>query len=74
MSDWLNVSTKMRLTSPTAFIRPGVTDDPDRQWLCAIFAAQTGQKEAAAQFAMQAATGKPQFRDLRPRYFPDVKT
>lgn len=73
MTDWLNLSPKMLLTISTAFIRPGVTDDPDRQWLCAIFAAQTGQKEAAARFARQAATGKPQFRDLLPRYFPDAK-
>ncbi len=73
MTDWLNLSPKMLLTMSTAFIRPGVADDPDRQWLSAIFAAQTGQKAAGAQLAVQAARAKPQFRDLLPRYFPDTK-
>ncbi len=73
MTDWLNLSPKMLLAMSTAFIRPGVTDGPDRQWLSAIFAAQSGQKEAADQLAAQAAAAKPQFRDLLPRYFPDAK-
>ncbi len=73
MTDWLNLSPQMLLTMSTAFIRPGVTDDPDRQWLSAIFAAQTGQKEAADRLAAAAANAKPQFRDLLPRFFPDAK-
>ena len=73
MTDWRNLSPKMLLTISTAFIRPGAADNPDRQWLSAIFAAQTGQTEAAAQFAAQAAAAKPQFRDLLPRYIPSAK-
>ena len=73
MTDWWNLSPKTLLTMSSAFIRPGVADDPDREWLCAIFAAATGQKEAADRLATEAAATKPQFRDLLPRFFPAAR-
>jgi hypothetical protein len=63
----------MLLTMSTAFIRPAISDVPERPWLTAIFARQTGQAEAAKELAQKAADAKPEFRDLLPRYFPEVK-
>ena len=73
MTGWLNLSPDMLLKMSTAFIRPGVADVPERQWLCAIFAAQTGQTAAANELAGKAAAAKADFRDLLPRFFPTVK-
>ena len=50
-----------------------VADVPERQWLSAIFAQATGQPEAAADLAKKAVEAKPDFRDLRPRFFPRAK-
>jgi hypothetical protein len=57
----------------TAFIRPAVFDIPQRQWLSAIFAAQTGQAAVAIELAKKAAASEPDFRDLLPRYFPAAR-
>jgi hypothetical protein len=46
MTGWLNLSPEMLLKMSTAFIRPAAPDIVERQWLCAIFAAQTGQAGA----------------------------
>ena len=73
MTSWLNLSPQMLLKMSTAFIRPAVSDVPERQWLSAIFAAQTGQTEAANDLARQAAEAKADFRDLLPRFFPTAK-
>ena len=73
MTDWLNLSPDMLLKMSTAFIRPGVPDIPERQWLNAIFAAQTGQREVAQELAGKAAEAKAEFRELLPRYFPAAK-
>ena len=70
MVRWLNLSPQMLLTMSTAFIRPGVSDIAERQWLSAIFAMQTGQVEAANDLAQKAAAAKAEFRDLLPRFFP----
>ena len=69
MTSWLNLSPQMLLKMSTAFIRPAVSGVPERQWLCAIFAAQTGQAEAANELAKKAAEAKSSFRELVPRYF-----
>ena len=58
MTGWLNLSPEMLLKMSTAFIRPGVADVPERQWLSAIFAAQTGQAAAANELAEKAAAAK----------------
>jgi len=73
MTGWLNLSPEMLLKMSTAFIRPAAPDVAERQWLCAIFAAQTGQAGAAADLARKAAEAKGSFRDLLPRYFPEAK-
>ena len=73
MTSWLNLSPEMLLKMSTAFIRPAVSDLPERQWLCAVFAAQTGQEAAANELAATAARAKPDFRDLLPRFFPAAK-
>ncbi|MBA3831621.1 MAG: serine/threonine protein kinase [Chthoniobacterales bacterium] len=72
LSGWTNLSPKMLLKMSTAFIRPSVSDVPERQWLSAIFAAQTGQKESAQEFAQKAAAAKQEFHDLLARFFPDA--
>jgi tRNA A-37 threonylcarbamoyl transferase component Bud32 len=73
MTDWLNLSPQMLLTMSTAFIRPAVSDVSERQWLSAIFAAETGQSVSANELAAKAAAAKAEFRDLRRRYFPGAK-
>ena len=60
----------MLLKMSIAFIRPGVSDVPERQWSCAIFAAQTGQIQAAKDLAKKSAEGKAEFRELLPTLFP----
>ena len=47
MTSWLNLSPEMLLKMSTAFIRPAVSDLPELQWLCAVFAAPTGHAPAA---------------------------
>ncbi|HEY1582660.1 MAG TPA: hypothetical protein VGF73_06145, partial [Chthoniobacterales bacterium] len=73
MTDWLNLSPPMLLTISRAFLRPQGADAAEREWLCAIFAAQTGQAKVGRELAQQAAKAEPQYRDLLPRYFPDAK-
>ena len=73
MTDWLNLSPEMLLKMSTAFIRPGAAEIPERQWLSAIFAAQTGQREAAKELAGKAGEAKAEYRELLPRYFPEPK-
>jgi len=73
MTGWLNLSPEMLLKMSTAFIRPPAADVPERQWLCAIFAAQIGQAGAANDLAKKAADAKVSFRDFLPRYFSEAK-
>ncbi|MEO7725496.1 MAG: serine/threonine-protein kinase [Chthoniobacterales bacterium] len=73
MTDWRSLAPAMLLKMSTAFIRPGVSDLTERQWLSAIFAAQTGQTTAATELAGKAAEAKAEFRELRTRYFPEGK-
>lgn len=73
MTDWLNLSPAMLLKMSTAFIRPGVSDLAERQWLSALFAAQTGQDKEAQELAGKAAGAKAEYRELLPRYFPQSK-
>ncbi|MEO7168392.1 MAG: protein kinase [Chthoniobacterales bacterium] len=73
MTGWLNLPPRVLLTMSTAFIRPAVADIGERQWLSAIFAAHTGQTEAAHELAAKAAAAKTEFRELLPRYFPGAK-
>jgi len=56
----------------TSFIQPSATDAADRQWRCAVFASEFGQRETARQFAEAAAKAKPQYREQISRVFPDI--
>jgi hypothetical protein len=68
--DWTRLPPKMLLTMSTYFLAPPGADVADRQWLCAIFAEQTAQPEAARALAAQAAQAKPAYAELVPMFFP----
>jgi serine/threonine protein kinase len=59
---WPTLSPNMLLAVSASFIPSHGTEAADRQWLCAVFASQTGQIEAARRFAEAAAKGKPEYR------------
>ena len=59
---WAKVSPKSLLVASTSFIKPNDANAADRQWLCAIFASETGQTDAARQLAEEAAKAKPEYR------------
>jgi serine/threonine protein kinase len=59
---WPTLPPNMLLAVSAAFISPPAPDAADRQWLCAVFASQTGQTEAARQFAEAAAKAKREYR------------
>jgi hypothetical protein len=60
---WSKLSAPTQLAIATSFIKPGAADAADRQWLCAIFASETGQAEQAKQLAEAAAKIKPQYQE-----------
>jgi Protein kinase domain len=68
LTDWVNLSPEMLLRISNAFIRPGVPDPGERQWLCAIFAWQTGQAGPANELAQKAQEADPKFRELRSQF------
>jgi hypothetical protein len=61
---WRRLSPKTLLVISTSFIQPNAPDAADRQWLCAVFAAETGQRDTARQLAESAAKLKTEYRDL----------
>ena len=60
---WGKFSPQTLLALSTTFIKPGTSDAADREWRCAIFASETGQKEEARKLAEAAAAKKPEYRD-----------
>lgn len=60
---WTKFAPKTLLAISSSFIQPNAPDAADRQWLCAVFAAETGQTESARQLAEAAAKTKPEYRD-----------
>jgi hypothetical protein len=62
--DWAKFSPKTLLAISTSFIQPNAVAAADRQWLCAVYASETGQADAARQLAEAAAKSKPEYRDL----------
>jgi hypothetical protein len=58
---WRRLSPKTLLVISTSFIQPNAPDAADRH--CAVFAAETGQKDAAGQLAESAAKSKSEYRD-----------
>jgi serine/threonine protein kinase len=69
---WEKLPPKELLTVSKSFIKPGALDAADREWRCAVFASETGQAEAARQFAEAAAKAKPQYREEIPQLFSDI--
>jgi serine/threonine protein kinase len=61
-SAWTMLTPKMLLAISASFIRPNAPEAADRQWLCAVFASETGQMDAARQFVEAAAKAKPEYR------------
>ena len=60
---WSRISPKSLLAVSRSFIQANAADAADRQWLCAAFAASSGQKEAARELAEAAADAQPEYRD-----------
>src|ERR1043166_9412754 len=52
---WAKLKPERLLAVSASFIWPEAGDAADRQWLCAVFASETGQTDAARQFAETAA-------------------
>jgi eukaryotic-like serine/threonine-protein kinase len=67
---WIKLGSNAFLAIASSFIKPNAPDVADRQWLCAVFAAETGQTDAARQFAEAAAKTKPQYREEMSLLFP----
>ena len=68
--DWARLSPRTLLAVSAAFIQPNAPDAADRQWLCAVYAGETGQTDTARQLAASAAKSKPEYRDLIEVVFP----
>ena len=63
---WAKLQPKRLLAVSASFIWPEARDAVDRQWLCAVFASETGQTDTARQFAETAAKAKPEYREQIP--------
>ena len=72
--DWIKFAPQTLLTISSAFAKPGTADLADRQWLNAVFAAETGQSESARPLAEAAAKAKPEYRDQIPLLFPPASS
>jgi tRNA A-37 threonylcarbamoyl transferase component Bud32/predicted RNA-binding Zn-ribbon protein involved in translation (DUF1610 family) len=59
---WTKLTPKTLLSVSTSFIRPNMPDAADREWLSAVFAAETGDPKTATDLAEKAATAKPEYR------------
>ena len=68
---WTKLTSKTLLSVSASFIQPNAPDAADRQWLCAVFAAETGQTEQARSLAESAARSKPEYRDQMRTLLPD---
>ncbi len=67
---WNKLSPRTLLAVSISFIQPNASDAADRQWLCAIFANESGQREEARKLAEEAAKGKPEYQEQIPLVFP----
>jgi serine/threonine protein kinase len=60
---WTKLTPKTLLGVSTTFIQPNAPDAADREWLSAVFAAETGDSKAAGEMAEKAAAAKPEYRN-----------
>jgi hypothetical protein len=66
---WNKLSAKTLLSISTSFIQPNAPDAAEREWLCAIFANESGQPEEGRKLAEEAAKAKPEYQDQIPLFF-----
>jgi hypothetical protein len=59
---WTKLTPKTLLSVATSFIKPNMQDTADREWLSAVFAAETADSNAANELAEKAAAAKPEYR------------
>ena len=71
---WTKLPPKTLLAVSGSFIKPGVADVADREWLSAVFAVETGQAEAAHPLADAAAKAKPEYREMLGPLFAPTPT
>ncbi len=64
---WTLLSPQSLLAVSASFAHPGAPDLADRQWLCAVYALETGQAQEAKRLATAAAQAKPEYQaELQP--------
>jgi hypothetical protein len=63
---WSKLGPPTLLSISSSFIVPNTPDGADRQWLCAVFADETGQGEEAKRWSEAVAKGKPEYREQLP--------
>jgi hypothetical protein len=63
---WGRVPPTMLLRISTSFIDPKSADAADRDWLCAVYANETGQVEDAKRLGGEAAKAKPEYGQMLP--------
>ncbi len=61
--DWTKIPASALLTISTSLIKPNLPDAPERRWLAAVFAAETGQAEKARELAEAAAKARPAYQE-----------
>jgi hypothetical protein len=61
--EWVKIPPTTLLAMSTSLIHANAPDAADRQWLSAVFAAATGQAEAAHSLGEAAAKTKPEYRE-----------
>jgi hypothetical protein len=67
---WTKLPPKTLLDVSRYFIKAPAPDIPDREWLSAVFAAETGQTEAARSLADAAVKAKPEYQASLSALFP----
>lgn len=60
---WNKLTPATLLAISTSFIKPNSPDAAERQWLCAVYAHETGQAEEAKKLAEAAAKARPEYRE-----------
>lgn len=68
--DWTKLCPQTLLAVSTSLVPPNAPDAADRNWRCAVFAAETGQTDAARALGESAATAKPEYRSALPLLQP----
>jgi hypothetical protein len=70
---WTQLSPQAFLAISTSFIKPNLPDAADREWLCAVYAFETGQADEAKKLADAAAKAKPEYAQSMSAFQPPEK-